>query len=80
MEMDHTLKDVTVAAFRDAIRDAVVRLDTVQPADLREPLSLWLRATEERSVREGWPHLLGRDVIAVWNAARAILGAEVEHA
>jgi hypothetical protein len=50
--MDHSLKDVTVPAFLDTLRDAVVRLDVVQPEALREPLALWFRATEEQVTRE----------------------------
>jgi hypothetical protein len=72
-DMDHRLKDVTVPVFLDTLRDAAVHLDAVQPEALREPLSLWFRAIEERAMGEGWRHLLGRNVVAVWNAARAIL-------
>lgn len=78
LTMDHRLKDVTVSAFLDALRDAIVRLDVVQPAGLREPLALWFRATVEKATREGWTDLLGRHVVAVWNAARAVLDQAAE--
>ncbi|GAA3877962.1 hypothetical protein GCM10022243_48330 [Saccharothrix violaceirubra] len=71
-------KDVTVQEFLDDLCDALAHIDVVQPADLREPLSLWLRATEERALRDGWTHLLGRSVTAEWNATRAILRAARE--
>lgn len=71
--MDQSLRDATVPAFLDTLRDAVVHLDTVQPEALREPLSLWFRATEQQVVSEGWTHLLGRSIVPVWNAARAVL-------
>ena len=74
--MDHTLRDVTVGQFIETLRAAVANLDVVQPAELRAPLSLWLRATEERAVRERWTHLLARSVLAEWNAARAILATK----
>lgn len=72
-DMDHKLKDVTVPVFLDTLRDAVVHLDAVQPEALREPLALWFRATEEQVIRRRWAHLLGRSVVPVWNAARAVL-------
>lgn len=75
-DMDHSFDDVTVAVFLDTLRDAVVHLDVVQPAALRAPLALWFRATEAQAVSEGWTHLLGRSVVAVWNAARAVLGQD----
>jgi uncharacterized protein YbjT (DUF2867 family) len=73
VDMDHRLEDVTIPAFLDTLRDAVVHLDVVQPEALREPLSLWFRAIEEQVVREGWTYLLGRPVVYVWNAARAVI-------
>lgn len=72
--MDHSLNGVTVQTFRETLLQAVAHLDTVQPEALREPLGLWFRATEEQAVREHWTHLLGRSVVSVWNAARAVLG------
>lgn len=78
--MDHSLKDVTVQHFLDTLRDAVIHLDSVQPAALRTPLDLWFRATEAQAVSESWAHLLGRSVVPVWNAARAMLDQyEVVH-
>lgn len=71
--MDHELKGVTVPAFLDTLRDAVVHLDAVQCEALREPLALWFRATEAQALAEGWTHLLGRAVVPVWNAARAVV-------
>lgn len=71
--MDHQLKSVTIIQFRATLLDAVDRIDVVQPAELREPVSLWLRAVEAQAVAEGWRHLLGRPVVAAWNAAQAIL-------
>jgi hypothetical protein len=67
------MSGVTVERFRAVLLEAVHDLSAMQPEALREPLSLWLRATEERSRREGWRHLLGRDVVAAWNAAVAVL-------
>lgn len=71
--MDHTLRDVTVVQFRAALLDAAARVDVVEPESLREPISLWLRALESEAHNEGWKSLLGRNVIAAWNAAQAIL-------
>lgn len=76
--MDHSLSGVTVTAFLDTLRDAVVHLDVVQPEALREPLALWFRATEAQAIGAGWTHLLGRPVVSVWNAARAVLDAAKE--
>jgi hypothetical protein len=73
--MDHQLDGVTVQAFLADLHEAVAHLDLVQPAALREPISLWLRAAEARAIGQGWKHLLGRDVVAAWNAAQAILAA-----
>lgn len=75
--MDHQVAGLTVAQFRQALRDATDRILVVQPAALREPIALWLRSVEERAAREQWRHLLGRSVVAPWNAAQAILN---EHA
>lgn len=75
--MDHQLAGVTVTQFRQALRDAAVRIEVVEPATLREPVSLWLRGIEERARREQWADLLGRPIIESWNAAQAILN---EHA
>ncbi|MEV8439171.1 hypothetical protein AB0425_17490 [Actinosynnema sp. NPDC051121] len=72
---DTALLDVTVDQFRATLLDAVKHVDVVQPAALREPVSLWLRGIDERACRENWTHLLGRPVVAAWNAARAILAA-----
>lgn len=71
--MDHGLTDVAVPDFLNTLRDATVHLDVVHPEALRAPLALWFRATEEQIIREGWTHLLGRPVVSVWNAARAVL-------
>lgn len=71
--MDHALQGVTVDQFLKTLRDAVANLDVVQPAELRASLSLWLRAVTERATTQRWTHLLGRDVVPVWNAAQAIL-------
>lgn len=73
-DTDHSLKGVTVPTFLDTLREAVGHLDAVQPEALREPLALWFRATEAQVISEGWTHLLGRSVVAVWNAARAVHG------
>lgn len=73
VKMDHSLKGVTVPAFLDTLRDAVVHLDRVHPEALRVPLALWFRATEAQVISERWTHLLGRSVVSVWNAARAVL-------
>jgi hypothetical protein len=73
--MDHQLKDVTVIQFRAALLDAAVRVDMIEPEALREPIALWLRALEEKANHEGWKSLLGRSVVAGWNAAQAILNA-----
>jgi hypothetical protein len=37
---------------------------------------LWFRATEAQVISEGWAHLLGRSVVSIWNAARAVLGQD----
>jgi hypothetical protein len=71
--VDHQLAGITVEQFRMALRDAVDRIDVVQPAALREPVSLWLRSVEAQAAGQQWKHLLGRPVIAAWNAAHAIL-------
>lgn len=73
MSMDHSLKDVTITGFLETLRDAAAHLGGVYPEDLRAPLALWFRATEEHALRERWTHVLGRPVVAVWNAARAVL-------
>lgn len=71
--IDHQLKGVTVPVFVDTLRDAVVHLDVVHPEALREPLSLWFRASVDQAIGENWEYLLGRSVVSVWNAARAVL-------
>jgi hypothetical protein len=71
--VDNQLAGITVEQFRMALRDAVDRIDVVQPAALREPVSLWLRGVEEQAARQQWADLLGRRVLESWNAARAIL-------
>jgi len=71
--MDHSLRDVTVPDLIDTLRDAEDHLDVVQPGALREPLSLWFLATLEQAKRERWTQLMGKPVVAVWNAARAVL-------
>lgn len=77
-DFDTTLRDVTVIQFRAALLDAAARADVVEPEALREPIALWLRALEQKANREGWRSLLGRDVVAAWNAARAILDRNQE--
>lgn len=72
---DTSLRGVTVEQFRTRLLDAAARTDVIQPAALREPVRLWLRAVEERARREDWRQLLGRPVGAAWNAAQAILDA-----
>lgn len=74
--MDPWLKDVTVIEFRAALLDAAARVDVVEPEALREPIALWLRALEATASNEGWKSLIGRNVVAGWNAARAILSKE----
>jgi len=74
-DFDTALPGVTVAQFRTTLLDATARIDVVQPAALQEPVSLWLRGLEERARLEDWKRLLGRPVVAAWNAARAILAA-----
>ena len=71
--MDHQLRDVTVVQFRAALLDAAARVDVVEPEALREPIALWLRAVDAEAHNEGWKSLLGRSVLAAWNAAQAIL-------
>lgn len=71
--MDHFLRDVDVIEYRAALLDAAARVEVVEPEALREPLALWLRALEEKANIEGWKSLIGRDVVAGWNAAQAIL-------
>ena len=73
--MDHQLRDVTVDQFRGALLQAVNHIDMVQPAELREPVALWLRSVEAQA--QQWRQLLGRSVVSPWNAAQAILN---EHA
>lgn len=73
--MDHFLKDVTVIQFRAALLDAAARVETVEPEALREPIALWLRALEQKANLEDWKSLIGRNVVAGWNAAQAILNA-----
>lgn len=73
--MDFTLRDVGVIEFRAALLDAAARVDVVEPEELREPIALWLRALEQKANHEGWKSLIGRNVVAGWNAARAILNA-----
>lgn len=73
--MDHFLRDVDVIEYRAALLDAAARVNVVEPEELREPLALWLRALEEKANREGWKSLVGRNVVAGWNAAQAILSA-----
>lgn len=75
--MDHLLPDMTVDQFRQALRDAAAHVDVVEPAALREPISLWLRSVDERVGREQWQCLLGRPTTSPWHAAQAILN---EHA
>lgn len=75
--MDHQMRDVTVIEFRAALLDAAARVDAVEPEALREPIALWLRALESEAHNEGWKSLIGRSVVAAWNAAQAILN---EHA
>lgn len=74
--MDHRLRNVTVEQFRKTLLDAVEHIDVIQPEDLREPVSLWLRAVEQEARQ--WKRLLGRDVVAVWNAALSIIVSTVD--
>jgi hypothetical protein len=76
--MDHFLRDVDVSEYRAALLDAAARVDVIEPAELREPIALWLRALEEKANREDWKSLLARNVVAGWNAAQAILTADYE--
>lgn len=71
-EIDHTF-DVTIPKFLNTLEDAVAHLDTVQPEALREPLKLWFRATAHEVILQNWTSLFGKPVVAVWNAARAVL-------
>lgn len=73
--MGNFLRDVDVVKYRAALLDAAVRVGVIEPAELREPIALWLRALEEKANREGWKSLIGREVEASWNAAQAILNA-----
>lgn len=73
--MDHQLNGVTVIQFRAALLDAAARVEVVEPEALRGPIALWLRALEEKANIEGWKSLIGRNVVAGWNAAQAILNA-----
>lgn len=68
-----SMGDVSVEQFRAVLLDAVAHIDVVQPAELRAPVSLWLRAVEERARREAWRTLLSRSVVPEWEAAQAIL-------
>lgn len=74
--MDHLLRDVTVIQFRAALLDAAARVEVVEPEALREPIALWLRALESKTNNEGWKSLVGRNVVAAWNAAQAILNED----
>lgn len=76
--MDHFPRDVDVIQYRAALLDAAARVDVVEPEELREPLALWLRALEEKANREDWKSLIGRNVVAGWNAAQAILSESPE--
>ncbi len=71
--MDHQLRDVTVVQFRAALLDAAARVDVIEPEALREPIALWLRAVDAEAHNEGWKSVIGRNVVAAWNAAQAIL-------
>lgn len=73
--MDHRMANVDVVKYRAAlIAAADLAVHVVQPPALAEAMELWLRASAERAA--GWRSLLGRDVVAVWNAARAVLDSE----
>lgn len=71
--MDHQLKGVTVDQFRAVLLTAVEHVHVIEPAELREPVALWLRAVEAQAASERWTHLLGRRVVSAWNAAQAII-------
>lgn len=73
-----SLRDVTVEQFRAALLGAASLIDVVQPEELREPISLWLRGLEERARREGWRSLVGKPVEYAWEAAQAILNCARE--
>jgi len=74
-DFDHELRGVSVEESRAAMLDAAGRVDTLQPAGLREPVALWLRGLEEQARVGNWASLLGRPVVCAWNAARAILAS-----
>lgn len=80
--MDHTMKDVTVQQFWTTLDRAAERLSDpdfkhdVQPPEIREPLTLWFRMMSDHARWGDWKSLLGRPVVAVWNAALAVLDEE----
>jgi len=71
--VDDRLKDVTVIEYRRALLRTAERVHVVKPEELREPVRLWLRASEEQA--RSWRSLLGQSVVSPWNAAQAILNA-----
>lgn len=72
-EMDHTF-NITASELINTLDEAINHLDRVHPEDLREPLKLWFRATIRTACSQRWgANLLGRPVVTVYNAARAIL-------
>lgn len=72
MALDHHLADVDVTEYRAALLSAAeLAPHVVQPPALAEAVTLWLAASAERA--QGWRTLLGRAVVAEWNAARAVL-------
>lgn len=75
--MDYHLADVDVAEYRAVLLSAAeLAPHVVQPPALAEAVNLWLRASAERAT--DWRSLLGREVVAEWNAARAVLDGGLE--
>jgi len=62
-----------VEQFRQKLLAAASAVDVVQPPQLRPALRLWFLAIEERARIEAWRSLLGRSVVAVEQAATAVL-------
>ena len=70
---DTSMWDVTVEEFRARLLAAAREVGSVQPPELREPISLWLRSVEEQSRVEDWKSLLGRPVVLPWWVANVII-------
>lgn len=71
--MDFQLTGVTIERFREALREGAEHVDVIEPAELREPVKLWLRSVEEMSRRQDWKEPLGHPVHGPWEAAQAVL-------